>query len=937
MNGLCDDADSDVVLISPPKTALPRPDRFELLSPPASSGPRTGWAGGKKATVGSRPGEDRKRSVSYQHHEGGRRSRKQSMGTSGIFSDEPSGRNAGAAELLSQRIEEGFLSRQSPSISAAQIARDPTQVRPQDTVAGDANRELVGRSQETSDQRRDRRVRDEIDSEKRSKGEANAQHALGFTASERPTAHINAKQSRPAIPPRSSSTPPVSRRKFSVSKPLPLQELSSSHTNSKRPVLPPLSLKTLGLDADLAAAKSRILPDGLPTPATEVPIPAFSLPLFLQLELAADSPSLRYVRRTPAIGHQYESAAITFERLQNFVQLPLQLEQALWFGTLACLDAWLYIFTILPLRFFAAVWVLVGWWARNLWNELCDLVDFVYRGCGRLWERRRQGAKSTPKKVSKQKGKPTPEPIQQHADRVPTAAAPSESAAKRRGRKVFQKHRRSRSTPSLLKSSHKADLLRGLLLVLTCGFLMSLDPSRMYHGIRGQAAIKLYVIYNVLEVADRMLGAIGQDILECLFSQECLDRGSDGRSKVMRPFWMFLSALIYTVIHSSALFYQTICLNVAVNSYSNALLTLLMSNQFVEIKGSVFKKIEKENLFQMTCADIVERFQLWMMLLIIAMRNFVELGGLGISLSGSHSPLHSSQPNAHQSGAPILSGSVLPKAFTMLPNWIGQVFGAFFIVLGSEMLVDWCKHAFITKFNNIKPNVYGRFYDLLAKDYYTHAFADQDLTKRLGLPTLPLACLFVRASIQTYQMLLENRKSLPLPSNVTSVPSDSSSATITPATTAALRHVNEVFRRALGWSTAGASSSGDGSWRLTSWTFDDLITVSTMLIVFLISYLILLVAKLFLGMFLLSFARRRYRGIKSREHLSTDVEGKHAGGWGVVEVDDEKSRWIYRDDEKGLERIKDRKEKAIKEQKKGLSIERLEGVKRYDMIAKRIW
>ena len=50
------------------------------------------------------------------------------------------------------------------------------------------------------------------------------------------------------------------------------------------------------------------------------------------------------------------------------------------------------------------------------------------------------------------------------------------------------------------------------------------------------------------------------------------------------------------------LFYQVMTLNVSVNSYNNALLTLLLSNQFVEIKGSVFKKFEKENLFQLSCA-----------------------------------------------------------------------------------------------------------------------------------------------------------------------------------------------------------------------------------------------------------------------------------------------------------------------------------------------
>ena len=44
----------------------------------------------------------------------------------------------------------------------------------------------------------------------------------------------------------------------------------------------------------------------------------------------------------------------------------------------------------------------------------------------------------------------------------------------------------------------------------------------------------------------------------------------------------------------------------------------------------------------------------------------------------------------------------------------------FFFVLGTEMLVDWVKHAYITKFNATKPNIYGRFLDILAKDYYSN-------------------------------------------------------------------------------------------------------------------------------------------------------------------------------------------------------------------------
>jgi hypothetical protein len=174
---------------------------------------------------------------------------------------------------------------------------------------------------------------------------------------------------------------------------------------------------------------------------------------------------------------------------------------------------------------------------------------------------------------------------------------------------------------------------------------------------------------------------------------------------------MFILALIYNVIHATALFYQVITLNVAVNSYSNALLTLLMSNQFVEIKSTVFKKFEKDNIFQLTCADVVERFQLWLMLTIIALRNIIEVGGLSIL---------SSSGGTAEFEAPIRSNSLLPNSFTILPNWSGEVLSPFLLVLGSEMLVDWIKHAYISKFNCVKPAVYQRYLDVLAKDYYTN-------------------------------------------------------------------------------------------------------------------------------------------------------------------------------------------------------------------------
>ena len=474
----------------------------------------------------------------------------------------------------------------------------------------------------------------------------------------------------------------------------------------------------------------------------------------------------------------------------------------------------------------------------------------------------------------------------------------------------------------------------------------------MYHGIRGQAAIKLYVIYNVLEVCDRLFSALGQDVFECLFSREILERTPDGRSRILRPFGMFLLALCYNVIHSTALLYQVITLNVAVNSYSNALLTLLLSNQFVEIKSTVFKKFEKDNLFQLTCADVVERFQLWLMLLIIAMRNVVEVGGL--TLSSASAPKASNlagNATATSSTGLFRGGSIVPKSFTILPLWTGQVFGPFLLVLGSEMLVDWLKHAYITKFNNTNRSVYGRFLDVLTKDYYTNAFYDPNLTRRLGLPVLPLSCLFIRASLQTYHMFLASNVPLPLPSSSLDLSASTSSSPT--AHTAALAHIDLIIRQALGRSSFGAGSSPSASasyFNLLSYTVDDLISLLTMAVVFLLAFLVLLALKLVLGMVLLSFARRRYRNMIGSA-ASTDtanspaVRGQNTrtGGWGLVELDDEKKQQLYRDDPEGWKaarersaKERDRESNAARADREGVMAQ-YGGVERYKMVAKRIW
>lgn len=56
------------------------------------------------------------------------------------------------------------------------------------------------------------------------------------------------------------------------------------------------------------------------------------------------------------------------------------------------------------------------------------------------------------------------------------------------------------------------------------------------------------------------------------------------------------------VLHCIVVLFQAATLNVAINSHNKALLTIMVSNQFVELKGSVFKKCAVDNLFQVSCS-----------------------------------------------------------------------------------------------------------------------------------------------------------------------------------------------------------------------------------------------------------------------------------------------------------------------------------------------
>jgi len=276
-----------------------------------------------------------------------------------------------------------------------------------------------------------------------------------------------------------------------------------------------------------------------------------------------------------------------------------------------------------------------------------------------------------------------------------------------------------------LSPVQSCDLSRAVLITLVSLIMLNVDMSQAYHSIRGQAVIKLYVVFNVLEIFDKLCASFGQDLLEILYS--AVRRKRRWRGGLLLDFTI---ALMYITLHTFVLFYHSVALNVAINSHSNILITLLISNNFVELKSNVFKKCEQENLFQVLCSDVVERFQLSTYLLLTCIQFFSEQG--------------------HELTSEWAS------------TWkLRELLYAISMIFGSEFIIDWIKHAFVIKFNRISPAVYDRFMSILCVDMQQALASSSSLqlkraggamphehstsvSSRMGFVPIPLFCLVVR-------------------------------------------------------------------------------------------------------------------------------------------------------------------------------------------------
>ncbi|KAI9108752.1 hypothetical protein K1719_020057 [Acacia pycnantha] len=239
----------------------------------------------------------------------------------------------------------------------------------------------------------------------------------------------------------------------------------------------------------------------------------------------------------------------------------------------------------------------------------------------------------------------------------------------------------------------------GCFIIMACGviLLQRTDISLIYHMIRGQGTIKLYVVYNVLEIFDKLCQNFNGDVLQTLFhSAEELATCPPERLR----FW------IRTYIADQ--FLAAITLSTCIVAHNNALLALLVSNNFAEIKSNVFKRYSRDNVHSLVYFDSVERFHIAAFILFVLAQNILEAEG----------------------------------------PWFESFLLDVVLVYSCEIAIDVIKHSFIAKFNDIKPSTYSEFLEDLCKQ--TLNMQTEGAKKHLTFVPLAPACVVIRVLTPVY-------------------------------------------------------------------------------------------------------------------------------------------------------------------------------------------
>ena len=298
---------------------------------------------------------------------------------------------------------------------------------------------------------------------------------------------------------------------------------------------------------------------------------------------------------------------------------------------------------------------------------------------------------------------------------------------------------------------HLSDSLWLLMLVAAVAATGSVGVSMLYHYIRGQEVIKLYLACSVLECFDKLCCAFNCHVLDALQNSVYIvvntaaTGGSHAELMYAAAQLGFDAALTMavTVSHTMIMLTHAVTLSVAINSHTNAMLLVLISNNFGEIKGHVFKKMDETKVFTAAHMDIVERVHLSICLLFVAAQRVTAAGSLAGGLTRK-----------------MLKDSMM--------------------VLGSEIGVDVFKHAFMSKFNALRPKVYRGFFRQLCREHVKLA-QSYKLHRVVGFVPLAPAAVLIKVLPGLYRTLAP-RRDAPAPEEVSAEAGGASNPSSPPRT-----------------------------------------------------------------------------------------------------------------------------------------------------------
>lgn len=101
-----------------------------------------------------------------------------------------------------------------------------------------------------------------------------------------------------------------------------------------------------------------------------------------------------------------------------------------------------------------------------------------------------------------------------------------------------------------LRPAEICDLLKGVVVLGCWAMTWKVDTSMMYHLVKSQSVIKLYIFYNMLEVGDRLFSAFGQDTIDALLwtATEPRSKSKSVHSQHLGTLPHLLFALVYVCI-----------------------------------------------------------------------------------------------------------------------------------------------------------------------------------------------------------------------------------------------------------------------------------------------------------------------------------------------------------------------------------------------------